>query len=310
MENIKRVDTQNWQQYSVLQALYDDLPSKPYCSPVKGVCYVNPKNFAIEEHYIQPNHPAVTRWLCFDIDRPNALFSHYDTNSPVPNLIIVNPENGHAHVCYRLREPVGLTGDSRIEPINYMRAVYYALRRSLGADVGYVGNLIKCPFARDMWHVYISGIKDYNLKDLDDMLDLELVPIINSNDDIFGRNIALFDHVRHKAYAIAREHSSKSLLLELIDIAMEYNNAAFETPLFENEVYTTCKSIVRFCKSARFNNGNVSKAHREIQRIRGKKGGTKSKRKPVLTSERTLKPWIDLGISRRTYYNDKAKISK
>ena len=30
-----------------------------------------------------------------------------------------------------------------------------------------------------------------------------------------------------------------------------------------------------------------------------------SKRKPVPTSEATMKPWVKLGISRATYYNRK-----
>lgn len=308
MENIQRVDTEKWQQYPILQAFYDDLPAKPYCSPVKGVCYVNPKEFAIKEHYIQPNHPAVTRWLCFDIDRPDALFSYFYENAPVPNLTIVNPENGHAHVCYRLRVEVGLTGKSRPAPINYMRAVYYALRLALGADAGYVGNLIKNPFARDMWQVYISRNKDYDLKDLADMLDLEVLPKTSDNEDIFGRNKALFDHTRHIAYPMAQEHSYKTLLAELLPIATAYN-ATYPIPLFENEVYTICKSIARYCYSAKFNNGNVSQAHREVQSMRGKKGGTKSKRKPVATSAETIKPWLELGISRRTYYRDLNKNS-
>lgn len=308
MECIQQVDTDNWQQYPILKALYNDLPARPYCSPVKGVCYVNPKELAIREHYIQPNHPAVMRWLCFDIDRPDALFAYYDENAPVPNLIIVNPENGHAHVCYRLKEPVGLTGNSRTKPINFMRAVYYALRRQLKADAGYIGNLIKSPFAPRMWRVYINGTQHYELADLGDMLDLEPLPTTNANDDIFGRNIAIFDYTRHKAYSIAHEHSEKSLLLALLDIATEYN-ASFPKPLFENEIYTICKSIARYCKSARFNNGNVSEAHREIQSQRGKKGGLKSKRKPSKTSERTKKPWLEMGISRSTYYRNK-KIEK
>ena len=310
MECIQRVDPEKWQQHPILKALYEDLPTKPYCSPVKGVCYVNPKELAIKEHYIQPNHPAVMRWLCFDIDRPDALFSYYYDNTPVPNLIIVNPENGHAHFCYRLEESVGLTGKSLVKPINYMRAVYYALRRTLEADAGYMGNLIKCPFAPRMWEVYISRTKDYTLKELDDLLDLELLPTKNSNDDIFGRNIAVFDYTRHKAYPIAHKYSEKTLLQELIYIAAEYN-AKLPKPLFENEIYTICKSIAKYCKSARFNNGNVSEAHREIQRIRGKKGGLKSKRGPSKTSERTTKPWLEMGISRSTYYkNKKNKINE
>ena len=303
MECIQRVDPQNWRGYPLLQALYDDLPLKPYCAPVKGVCYVNPKELAIKEHYIQPNHPAVMRWLWFDIDHPDALFAYYYENTPVPNLIIVNPENGHAHAGFRLRVEVGLTGESRLQPINYMRAVYYALRLALGADAGYMGNLIKCPFARDMWKVYISATKDYELKELADMLDLEALPETSDNDDIFGRNTALFDYVRHIAYPLASQHTYKTLLAELLPVATAYN-ATYPVPLFENEVYTICKSISRYCYSAKFNNGRVSQAHREVQSMRGKKGGAKSKRKPSKASERTLKPWLELGISRSTYYRD------
>ncbi len=304
MENIQRVDTEKWQQYPILQAFYDDLPTKPYCSPVKGVCYVNPKELAIKEHYIQPNHPAVMRWLCFDIDHPNALSAYYDTGTPIPNIIIVNPENGHAHVCYRLRVEVGLIGQSRLAPINFMRAVYYSLRRSLGADAGYVGNLIKNPFAERMWEVYITSVEDYDLIELADLYDLDVLPKTSDNDDIFGRNNALFDHVRHIAYPLAAQHTYKTLLGELLPIATAYN-ATYPIPLFGNEVYTICKSISRYCYSAKFNNGNVSKAHREVQSMRGKIGGEKSKRKPVATSERTTEPWLELGISRSTYYRDR-----
>lgn len=306
MENILRVNPRDWQQYEVLQALYDDLPLKPYCSLVKGACFVRPKELAIKTNYIQPNHPDVLHWLWFDIDDPNALFAYYYLNTPVPNLIIENPDNGHAHVGFRVRVEVGLTGNSRQEPINYIKAVYYALRESLNADMGYVGNLIKCPFDTDVWNVYISGRKDYELKDLADMLDLEILPKTSDNDDIFGRNKALFDHVRHTAYPIAAEHSYKTLLAALIPIATAYN-ATYPIPLFANEVYTLCKSIARYCYSAKFKNGKVSQAHREVQSMRGKIGGAKSKRKPSKTSERTLKPWLELGISRRTYYRDSNK---
>ncbi|OOK18131.1 hypothetical protein BMT91_27470 [Escherichia coli] len=49
----------------------------------------------------------------------------------------------------------------------------------------------------------------------------------------------------------------------------------------------------------------------EIQAARGRKGGkiggAKSKRGAVATSERTLKPWEALGISRRWYYQKKKR---
>ena len=304
MYNLLKVDPSVWSQYPVLQDLFDDLPLKPYCAPYKGVCYVKPKTLAIKEHYLQPNHPAVIKWLCFDIDHPDALFAYYDNHLPRPQVIIVNPENGHAHVCYRLKEAIGLTGESRSKPIHFMRAVYHSLRRSLGADAGYVGNLIKNPFARDIWDTYLTGAEDYSLMELADLADLKEVPV--ANDEVFGRNISLFDHTRHNAYPIADHHSYDTLLKELIDIATVYN-LTFDTPLFSKEVHGVCKSIAKFCKSARFNTGKVSEAHRETQRIRGSIGGKKSKRTAVATSAVTTKPWLELGISRSTYYKNRKR---
>lgn len=301
MYNIKQIDYSQRQQVAVLQDFYNDLPQKPYCSLDKSGCYVNPKNLAINAHYIQPNHPAVWRWLCFDVDDSNALFAAHDNDLPPPQLILVNPKNGHAHLCYRLKTEVGLTGKSRAKPINYLRAIYHQLRRRLGADAGYRGNLIKNPFS-DNWRVYMTGAAYYTLDELADLHDLQEPPSA-ANDVVFGRNVALFDYTRHIAYKIAAEHSYTTLLAVLHDIATEYNST-FDVSLFDNEVYTTCKSIARYCKSSRFNNGNVSDAHRETQRIRGSIGGKKSKRKPVATSKQSTKPWLELGISRATYYRD------
>lgn len=301
MYNLQRVNADNWQQYPVLQQFYDDLPKKPYCAPCRGVCYINPKELAIREHYIQPNHPAVARWLCFDIDSPNGLLTFYDNSAPAPQIIMVNPHNGHAHYCYRLVNPVGLIGNSKPKPIGLLQATYQDLRATLGADRGYSGNLIKNPFAKRMWETYITNTSDYTLDELGDLPPLAYFPA--SNDDYLGRNVAVFNHTRHRAYAITHNHSYDSLLKELLEIARNFNET-FDSPLFDNEIYTICKSITRYCKSSRFSNGGITEAHREVQRMRGSKGGKKSKRRPVAHSERSTKPWIALGISRATYYRD------
>ena len=76
----------------------------------------------------------------------------------------------------------------------------------------------------------------------------------------------------------------------------------FLEPLPYSEIKATAKSIAKFCwkRDAYHYNEFVYR-----QTLKGSKGGKVSKRKPVATSERSLQPWLDLGISRRTYYNRK-----
>lgn len=128
---------------------YYDLPKKPYCTDEKNHCYIRTKNLAIKHTYIQPNHPALVRWLVFDLDFDNALFAYYDNNLPYPQLIIKNPSNGHAHYCYKLTEEIGLWGNSSEKAIRYLDAIYTALRLKLGADPNYAGNLVKNPLHSD-----------------------------------------------------------------------------------------------------------------------------------------------------------------
>ena len=78
----------------------------------------------------------------------------------------------------------------------------------------------------------------------------------------------------------------------------------FFEPLPYSEVKATAKSIAKFCwkRDAYHYNEFIYR-----QTLKGSKGGKVSKRKPVATSDRTLKPWEALGISRATYYRKKSK---
>lgn len=255
-----------------IQALFSDLPKKPYCTNAKGSCHIRNKKQAIKHAYIQPNHPAVVRWLVFDVDDPNALFAFHDNDTPRPQLIIKNPSNGHAHYCYKLSEKVGLWGGSSPKAINYLNAVYNALQRKLGADRGYSGNLIKNPAHSD-WQTYITGAKkSYTLGELAEYLDLtEPTKSEPANDPHFGRNCAVFHATRHQAYAIAHKHDYNTLFNAVLAIATA-ENAKFDSPLNPNEVRHIAKSIAKYCKSARFTAMSAEWFSR-LQAHRGKQGG-------------------------------------
>lgn len=110
MYTLKHItDTTNCKQ---IQALLTDLPKNPYCTSSKGYCHIRTKEHAIKHAYIQPNAPFKVKWLVFDVDDPQALFTFYDNHAPRPQLIIKNPKNGHAHYCYKLTYPIALMGQT------------------------------------------------------------------------------------------------------------------------------------------------------------------------------------------------------
>lgn len=302
--------------HPVLQPFYDALPLKPYAAESKHEMSIKHKQYAWNKEYIQPNHPAVTGYLVFDIDNPNALYAHHDNHAPPPQFVVVNPENGHAHLFYKLTEPVGRWGRSSPKAIMYLTAVYAALAKRLGADAGYSGNICKNPNS-DAWQTYTNhdAPPSYDLGDLADWLDLpswnETAKIKSRGYDettAVGRNVALFHGIRHRCYDLAGQMSGKALYIAIIAVADAYN-ATFDTPLPSNEVVHTARSIYRYCVSPRFRQAKAQSDAQfsALQAKRGSKGGAISKRGKCEQSERTQKPWENLGISRATYYRQKAK---
>ncbi|MDF5617548.1 primase C-terminal domain-containing protein, partial [Vibrio parahaemolyticus] len=82
--------------------------------------------------------------------------------------------------------------------------------------------------------------------------------------------------------------------------AMGYNKQQFKQPLSENEVKHTAKSVAKWTHK-HFSLSSFS----AWQAKQGAKGGKVSKgggRKINIDSARQSKPWLDLGISRATYY--------
>lgn len=238
MYALQKIDPDQWEQIPILKQFYDDLPKNPYCTDEKGTCYPRHKKNAIQRAYIQPNHPQFIKWLCFDIDDPNALFAYHDNHLPRPQFTARNPSNGHAHYCYRLTLPVPMWGNAHSKPIEYLQAIYRALALAMGADLSYGGNLIKNPFS-SLHEIYITGAKpSYTLEELAQSLDLttpQPQPQAD-NDDHFGRNCATFHHTRHKAYPISDQLNEKELLRQVLAIAQEFN-AKFDSPMLPNEIY-------------------------------------------------------------------------
>lgn len=299
-----------------LDLFNDRLPNKPYFSDdLHFGVRIAGKERAILAKYIQFNQPYAMFWLGFDVDRLGAAIDWSDRNAPAPTLTITNPENGHAHLLYALKTSIRTAPDGKMKPLKYAAAVENALRKKLDADAGYSGLICKNP-NHSHWKIAVWQPELYTLDWLADSLDLNAA---NDKEIVadygLGRNCSLFDKTRKWAYRAIRQGWPKydQWLQACYERARAYN-LQFASPLGENEVNGIAKSIAKWTvvnfSSDSFNE-YVKKTHTtEIQRKRGSVGGRKSRgggRRIDVNSERNIKPWDDMGISRTTYYERKKR---
>lgn len=305
MEHLKQVNPDQWEQVPPLAQLYQDLPKTLRCSPYKhntDFRRKTPKR-ATQSAYVGYNTPNVTTFIVIDLDYDGSIFAYHDAGIPRPQFVIKNPSNGHCHYLYRLKDPVTFFEKSRQHPIDLLNAIEYALNEVLGGDKAFTGYLAKNALS-SAHEVYYTGAEPYTLHDLADYLDLTTkTPKQAPNDEFYGRNDAIFHAVRKLAYPIVSKCTYAQLYAQCLHWCEQYNTQ-YSPQLPYNELKSISKSITGYClegRSSDRSDHNFSK----LQAFRGAKGGKMSKRKPVPTSEATMKPWEAMGISQSTYYRRK-----
>lgn len=243
------------QQLSIdLAQFTDNLPSKPYCSDdLSYGIQIRPKHLALLKRYIQPNHPYYTHFFVFDLDYPTAYIDYFYSmvGVPSPNLIVENPENGHAHYIYQLKTPIYQTDASRPKPIQYGNAVYNALRELLQADKGYTGLITKNAI-HEQWRTHIIRKQPYTLNQLAEHLELTTKQVnkeITPDEAVgLGRNCCVFHTVRKWSYVEIRKYRGKTYNQWLNAVVSECDklNMQFTLPMSYNEVKGIAKSIARW----------------------------------------------------------------
>ena len=237
-----------------LAQMTDRFPSKPYCSDdLQMGLQIRPKHIALLKRYIQPNHPYYTHFFVFDLDSSTAYIDYFYSmvGVPTPNLIVENPENGHAHYIYQLATPIYQTNASNDKPIKYANAVYLALRDALSADINYSG-LITKNAVHNSWRTHVLREQPYTLDQLSERLDLTTRQInkeIKVDEAVgLGRNCCVFHTVRHWAYVEVRKYRAKSFnqWLDCVIAQCCSVNAQFTVPMQYNEVKGIAKSIARW----------------------------------------------------------------
>ena len=293
----------------------NQMPNKPYCTNNLDYGFsIRNKAKALEMLYLQANQPAIQTCLLFDLDKKNSFYTFEKVGLPIPHFITKTPKTGRCHYGYMLKAGVCKTQQARLKPLKYAAAVERALCHALDADVRYSGLICKNPLNAH-WQVAVWEENSYTLDWLADCLDMNASEARSVDYSYgLGRNCQLFEKTRQWAYrAIRQGYPDYPQWLEAATQRVEAYNLQLTTPLSPAECATIGKSVAKWTYQRFTEKGWldwVAKTHTpEIQAVRGRKGGKiggkLSKRKPVADSERTLQPWLELGISQRTYYRRK-----
>lgn len=251
-------------------------------------------------------------WSIHDVDRAGGGLAWEDAHLPPPSWAAVNRENGHAHLVWGLSAPVLVNAEvARRAPLRYLCAVEAAFRERLHADQAYTGLITKNP-VHPFWKVLRGPRLVYELGELADWVDLpKHLPKRNPEEVGLGRNVTVFDWLRHYAYRHIRHYKSdvRNFVLwqsHLNGKALE-RNGELRHPLDGREVWHIAKSVGKWTWR-QFDIAASDVRFSERQAHRGRKGGVASGVARRAGSITEAAPWEDEGISRATWYKRKSGI--
>jgi len=150
---------------------------------------------------IAPDPPGWLTALRFDIDTEGGGAAWIEAELPAPNLVVINPSNGHAHLIYLLGAWVQTDfGDSRcLKVVRYAAAIERAYTAALGADTAYAGRFHHNPLS-EAYVTKIGRDAPYSLDELARYVDLNEPAQKKNPPTGIGRNVETFDRLRRWAY--------------------------------------------------------------------------------------------------------------
>jgi len=290
----------NYDQFAALPSYQQDLfqsdrwPRKPYCTDdLESGIYPRSLASAIKKKYIQANPPHLRIWSIYDLDYAGAGMAWEDNNLPPPNWATINRDNGHAHLVYGIRAPVLVDSpDMRQAPIRYLCAIEHAFRASLHADQGYSGLMTKNP-VHPVWKLLKGPQMYYDLGYLAEHVDLpKYLPKtgVNVEEIGLGRNVTLFEFLRHWAYPNVRKYKEEGGIqgwnawMSTCNIRALERNGDFQYQLDGREVWHIAKSVAKWTFRL-FDIEASDKRFSKLQAYRGSKGGKVSGKVRLLANE-------------------------
>lgn len=260
------------------------LPLWPLASDeLRSGVYRMSRESALGLRYIEANPQAVSNLLVVDIDHPDALLRTVEHRREwLPNAVVENPENGHAHAVWALAEPVTRTEYARRKPLAYAAAVTEGLRRSVEGDAAYSGLMTKNP-THKAWAAWWMTDHLYSLNELEHFLGRFMPPeswrrTRRKKPVGLGRNCSIFETARTWAYREIRHHWGDSAgLATAIDLEVHRLNGEFAEPLPVTEASQIAASIHRWIvtESRIWRDGPIvyEATFSTIQSARGKRSG-------------------------------------
>lgn len=282
------IETREWEQLW--------LPLWPLASDdLRTGIYRQSRHSALTRRYLEANPHALSNLLVVDIDHEDALMRAIWDRSPrknrpgwLPNAVIENPINGHAHAVWALSEPVTRTEYARRKPLALAAAVVEGLRRATGGDEGYSGLITKNP-THGSWNaswwtdeLYTLGYLQARLEDLGTMPAPSWKRTKRRNSVGLGRNCSIFETARTWAYREVRHHfGDPKGFARAVYTRVHELNAEFPEPLRVSEANAIAESISSWIltQSRLWADGPVvyEATFSTIQAARGRKGGCKAK---------------------------------
>jgi len=203
---------------------------------------------------IAPDPPGWLTALRFDIDTQGGGAAWIEAELPAPNLVIINPRNGHAHLIYLLGAWVqtDFSDSRRLKVVRYAAAIERAYTAALGADPAYTGRFHHNPLS-DAYVTKIGRDAPYSLDELARYVDLN-EPVLKKNPPIgIGRNVETFDRLRRWAYVAVADWRigtydawSGAVADRAGQIAADVGAESPRGPLKANEVGHIVKSVARW----------------------------------------------------------------
>ena len=268
LDQVKSPDEKN-----LLQTYVQSLPFNPLCTNELGSLAAKPREIALGYSYIQHNPPGSVKTFIIDYDDPESHYLWDDYHAPPPNFAVMNPNNGHSHLVYQIRNKIYRNNVENLKAFRLLCAIEQALVKKLGADPAYA-NLISKNLLSETWVRYYLQSYEYDLDLFLEYLDVPKKRYVEGTlfNAGLGRNCTLFDVLRKYAYDELRNYNwsiqDDAFIRRLHQIAINRLNPNFLTPLPDKEVYGIAKSIGKWTLLH-----HTPQEFRKIQQRRGIKSG-------------------------------------